>query len=236
MDGPVVQRPDLLKEIAAAGNDQLGRRRRGGSPHIGDEIGDGEVDLVAHGAHNGDARGKDGPGHPLVVEGHEVFQRAPSPGHDDHVNAGRFVEEAEGVDDLAGGLDTLHPYGGHQDIHRGEAALRDVQDVPDDGARRRGDDPDPRGEEGKRFLVARVEEPLGLKPGLELLEGYLQGACAPGLGIVEDELVFAAGFVHVDPRTADDAHPVLGIEPEGTGNGPEEHRPDLALLVLEREV
>ena len=95
---------------------------------------------------------------------------------------------------------------------------------------------DPRGQVGDGLLVDGLEKALGLQLGFQLLEGDLQGAHAPGLGVVQDELVLAAGLVDVHPRPADDVHPVLEVELEPPGNGPEQHRPDLAVLVFEREV
>jgi len=142
----------------------------------------------------------------------------------------------DGLDDLGGSLGALHPHGGDEDVHGREAALRDVQDVPDDGARGRGDNPDPRRKEGDGLFVRGVEEPFGLKPGFQLLEGDLQGARTLGLGVVQDELVLAAGPVYVHPRPAEDVHPILEIELERAGDGAEEHRPDLAFLILEGEV
>ncbi len=142
----------------------------------------------------------------------------------------------EGLDDLGGGFGALHPHGGDEDTHGGEAALRDIEDVPDDGARRRGDHAYARGQPGDGLLVDGIEEPLGLKPGFQLLEGDLQGAHTPGLGVVQDQLVLAAGPVDVHPCPADDVHAVLEVEFERPGDGTEKHRPDLAVLVFESEV
>ncbi len=142
----------------------------------------------------------------------------------------------EGLDDLGGGLGALDPNGSDEDVHGGKSPLRYIQDVADDGARGRGDDPDPRGQVGDGFFVNGIEEALGLQLRFQLLEGDLQGTDAPGLGAVQDQLVFAAGPVHVHPRPADDVHPVLEVEFQRPGSGSEEHGPDLAFVVFEGEV
>ena len=56
------------REGGGVGRDQFRRRARSGRAQIGDEIGDGEIDLMPHGAHNRNGRGENGPRHALVVE------------------------------------------------------------------------------------------------------------------------------------------------------------------------
>ena len=77
------------------------------------------------------------------------------------------VEEAEGVDDLGWGPDTLH-FTGPPDIHRWEAGLmfRMSDDCSD------GEVTTPIREAGRKRFCGPVEEPR-LQAGLELLEGDL---------------------------------------------------------------
>ncbi len=65
-----------------------------GGAHVGDEVGDGEVHLVAHGGDHRHLGGRDGPGQHLVVEGPQVLERAAAAAHDDHVHAAQRVQLA----------------------------------------------------------------------------------------------------------------------------------------------
>ena len=57
-----------------------------------------------------------------------------------------------------------------------------------------------------------------------------------GLDRITDDLVLAFDLVQADPPTREDAHAVLGRELELTRGRPEHHRPDLSVIVDEREV
>src|SRR5262249_17005576 len=78
--------------------------------------------------------------------------------------------------------------------------------------------------------------PLGLQARLELLEGQLEGAEAPGLQDLADELVLAAHGVDVEVGERQDVEAVLGGEAEPSDAALEEDGPDLGPLVLQREV
>src|SRR5262249_61908966 len=78
--------------------------------------------------------------------------------------------------------------------------------------------------------------PLGLQARLELLEGQLEGAEAPGLQDLADELVLAAHGVDVEVGERQDMEAVLGGEAEPPDSALEEDGPDLGPLVLQREV
>jgi hypothetical protein len=69
--------------------DELGGGGWGGGAEVGDEVGDGEVGLVADGGDDGELAGGDGAGEGLVVEGGEVFERAPATGDEDEVGSFR---------------------------------------------------------------------------------------------------------------------------------------------------
>ncbi len=97
------------------------------------------------------------------------------------------------------------------------------------------------GQEGEGLLAGRIEEPLRLEAGLELFEGLLEGPQPPRLDRIDDELVLAAGRIDGHARPADDAHPLLDREARGPVPAPrervpEDHRPDLALRILEGEI
>ena len=109
------------------------------------------------------------------------------------------------------------------------------------GAGRRRHDADPRRQERKGFLAGRVEKALRIEAGLELFEGLLQGPQPPRLNGIDDELVFAPGRIDGQSRPADEAHPLFDLESARAAadlveRTPENHRPDLAFVVLEGEV
>ena len=80
---------DAVQQILARGHHQLGRGRGRGRAQIGDEIGDGDVGLVAHRRNHRHGAGRNGPRHGFFVEGPQVFERAAAAPHDDHVRPTR---------------------------------------------------------------------------------------------------------------------------------------------------
>ena len=73
------------------GGDEFGGGGGGGSAEVGDEVGDGEVGLVADGGDDGELGGGDGAGEGLVVEAGEVFDGAAAAGDEDEVDCCRGV-------------------------------------------------------------------------------------------------------------------------------------------------
>ena len=73
-------------QFASVWNHDLGRRGWSRRSHICDEIGDCDICLVSHSAHDGYIGTEDGPCHDLLVEGPQVFKGAATSGHDDHIN------------------------------------------------------------------------------------------------------------------------------------------------------
>jgi len=112
----------------------------------------------------------------------------------------------------------------------------DLHDVPDRRARGRGDHSDPTREERQRSLARLVEQTLRGQPRFELLEGKLERSNPLRLDILHDHLIVALGLVDRHPTPADELHPVLQGEPQGTSDGPEEDRTHLARGVLQGEV
>ncbi len=80
----------LLAEKTPAGHairhDHLGGLRRGGRARVGDEVGQGHVDLVPHGAHHRHAAGGDGAHQRLVVEAGQIVRRSAAAADDDDVD------------------------------------------------------------------------------------------------------------------------------------------------------
>ena len=74
-------------EFLARANDNFGGGRRRGRAEVGDEIGDGEVDLMAHAADHRNLTCGDGAGDNFFVEGPEVFERASAARHESRTSA-----------------------------------------------------------------------------------------------------------------------------------------------------
>ena len=72
--GPQRALVEPLDELARQRGDQLGRRGRRRGAQIRDQIADAHVDLVADGADDREAAGRDGPGDDLLVERPKVLQ------------------------------------------------------------------------------------------------------------------------------------------------------------------
>ncbi len=233
---PVPVPDEGQSQILSHGNDKLRGGGGGRCPEIGGEVGDGEVDLVAHRRYDGNPGSPNGPGDPLVVERKQVFQGAPAPGQDDHVREPVFVQKGNGVADLRGSLVTLDADGRDEDVHGREAPPGDVQDIPDGGAARGGDHADPSGKEGDRLLEGGVEEPFRLEAFFQGFEGPLEGAEAAGFGGVHDDLVLPPGAVDGDPSPAEDLHAVLEVKTQPGRALAEENGPDLGFFILQGEI
>ena len=76
---PAAERRD---EVDPVRHDELRRRRRGRRAHVGREVGQRDVDLVADAAHERHRVRDDRPDDALVVERPQVLERSPTPGED----------------------------------------------------------------------------------------------------------------------------------------------------------
>ncbi len=126
--------------------------------------------------------------------------------------------------------------GGHQhQLAQRVAPPQDVGDVAPHHAHRRGHHPDPPRPARQRPLARVLEQALGRQLGAQLLVALVQVAGAGGRQGRDVQLVDALRLVGAQPPVDDHLHPVLGPH---VGHGQllaEEHRPDLALRVLQGE-
>ena len=227
--------PDPLQEGRLLLDDHLGRGRGRRGPEVGDEIGDGEVDLVADGRDDGHGRAGDGPGHGLLVEGPQVLDGAAAAADDEDLDTGPAAQGLDALDDLGRGALALDAGRVDDDVEPGVAALEDAQDIADGRPRRRGHDADRPRPERQLALAGLVEQALGPELLLELLEAELEGALALGLDLVDVELVVAAGLEDADLAPADDLEAVLEVEGDLAGGRLPQDGLDDAFLVLEAE-
>ena len=147
----------LLDDV---GHDALAGVGRGRAAHVGDEVEQRAVGLVADGAHDGGAAGDDRPAQRLVAERQQVLDAAAAAGDDDDVDLGQPVELAQGGHDLLDGAEPLHGDLAHLDLDRGPAAPGVLEHVALGGAVAAGDQPDAARQERQRPLAVGGEQPL----------------------------------------------------------------------------
>ena len=150
---------DGLLQPAGVGNGELRRGGGRGRPQVGDEVGEGDVGLVADGADDGMRAGVDGPCDGLVVEGHELFGGAAAAGDDHCVDVGLVAEDGEGLEDGGDGAVALNAAGDQRELDEREAPPDDVLDVVPDRAGGGGDDGDAPREGGMGRLRAWSKRP-----------------------------------------------------------------------------
>ena len=83
-----------VQGLAIRANQFCSRRRRR-RPAIGDEIGNGEIDLMADRADDGDLRGADAARQRLIVERSEVLDRAATAGQQQDVAVGTLQRDRQ---------------------------------------------------------------------------------------------------------------------------------------------
>ena len=206
------------------------------SPPVRDEIRNGDIRLMPDGRDHGDPGGVDGPGHPLVVEGPEVLQRAAAPSRDDQIGDLMAVGVADGRGDLRRGLRALDQDRQQQDLRHRPALAQNADHVVHRRARRGGDDGDPSGEGRQRLLVRLIEEPFGIKALLELFKGHLEIADAVGHDRGAGELIRAVPGIDPETSAGKDAHPVFRTEAKLRRAASEHDAPQAALLILQGEI
>ena len=162
LPGPADEVVDAVGEGLFLFHDHLGGGRGSRGPDVGDEVGDGEIDLVADGRDDRDGRAGDGPGHPLLVEGPEVLDRSAAPADDEDVDVGQGAQVVDAGDDLVGRPVALDAGRVDEDVELGEAPLQGPQDVDDGRPGGRGDDADLLGQEGSLRLRAGSKRPSAL--------------------------------------------------------------------------
>src|SRR6185503_2320458 len=156
--------------------------------------------------------------------------------HDDDVDARHAADRAQASGNLTGGPFAL-------DARRPDDQMRvrispgeHLDDVADGRAVERRHDADLAGQRGKRPLATLVEEPLVLKPLLQLIEGKLQRAEALRLEVLTDQLVFAFWLVHRDEPPGDHREAIGRLELQISQRRPENDGAYLSGGVLQREV
>jgi len=163
---------------------------------------------MAHSGNNGDLRFVDGIGHPLIIEGPQVFQRAAAPAYDQQVCQTVGVGIADGSGDFLRGFRALDTH--RQELHLGEriALAQNAQNIVDCRTGRAGDNADGARVFGQLLFFLRVKQALGCQLGFQLLEGGIQVPHAVHAHGAAIQLISAVPWVDGDPAQSDDLHAV----------------------------
>src|SRR5688572_21224920 len=116
------------------------------------------------------------------------------------------------------------------------ASSKDFDDVANGRAVERGHDADLAGQRRERALACRIEETLGLKPPLQLIEGKLQRAEAMRLHALAHDLILTFRLVYADAPAHDDMQTVFRFELQRADVRLEHDRFDLGARIFQREV
>ena len=184
----------------------------------------------------GSSRLGNGPGQQLAVERSQIFERAAAAGHDNHVHRARLVEKRDARGNFQGGGLALHRGRVKLHVQRHVPAPGHIEEVPNDRARGRSNDPNTVREGGQRLLTIRCEKPFLLQPGFQLLEGDLQRACAYRLHELGHQLHLAPLLVNRDPPAHQDLQSIFRPEAQQHRLTAKQHHRQLGIAVLQREV
>ncbi len=187
---PAFEDHQLVDEERAFGDRDLAGRGRGGGAHVGDQVRQRHVDLVADGADHRHRAAGDCANHRLFIESRQIFVRPAATPDDEELDPGQPAEPANRLGDLDRGRRALHLARREHD-RRGKAALDHPHDVTQCGPGRRGDHPDPARQPGQLALARDVEQALLGEAFLQLLEARRRGARADRFGRVDVELHFS---------------------------------------------
>src|SRR5882762_3395896 len=227
---------DVLIELGARLNDELGGGGRRGSANVGDEIGDGEIGFVADAGDHGNFRSEDGARDDFFVEGPQILHGAAAAREDEHVHDSSGVEKFQGFDDFLGGAFALHAHGINSQMYVRETPRENTHDVAHSGAARRRDNADAAGKKRQRLLARRVEKAFGFEAFLQLLERELERAETNGLQIFHVNLILAARFVDAEGTAHGHLQAVFGTELDAALLLFEKDAADLRAIVFQCEV
>ncbi|OQB90679.1 MAG: hypothetical protein BWX86_02187 [Verrucomicrobia bacterium ADurb.Bin122] len=222
--------------VDEAAGDELGGGAGCLGAHVGGEIAEREIDLVADGGDDRQAAGGDGAHERLFVEGPQILDAAASPADHEQVENPECLGLRELCDHVGGGAFALDLGGQHDEPAAPVATLEDADEILHGGARRRGDESDGRGHRRERKLVLRGEQTLGGEALLERLELPLEAADAILDHGADDELVLPARLVEAESAKGHDLLAVAQAHALPRGVAAKHHRAELRAGILERKV
>ena len=173
---PRAPRDQIGDQLLLDASDQLGRGSRCRRAHVRGEIRDGEVDLVANGAHRRNGTRRQRSRDDFLVERPQVFQAAASARDDEHVDSRRGGSARDRSRNLLRGAVPLHARGHDQHRQVGKPAVQHAQEIVHGRSRGARHDRDAARQERKAPLARHIEEAFRIETRLQLLEGDLQRA------------------------------------------------------------
>ena len=157
------------QQVVAFAGDQLGGGRRGRGAHVGGQIGQRRVGLVADRAHHRQLGPHDRLYHRFVGERQQVLQRAAAAGQDDHVAHAVAAGGPQPGGDEAARSGALYLRRQDHQIDAGMPPPQHVEDVAQRRSGRRGDHHHAPRHAGDRPLALQVEAAARGQPALALL-------------------------------------------------------------------
>src|SRR5579883_473242 len=127
-------RGDLIGETRAGADDDLGRGGRSRRAVIGDEVGDGEISLMANSGYNGHTRSRNRARNGFFIEGPQIFERAAAAGKYENFRPVRAAKIMQPGADLFDGPFALHLSREKTNVQAAETAFEHMQHVADHGA------------------------------------------------------------------------------------------------------
>ncbi len=229
-------RGQMLGDLVLGLGDEFGSSGRRGRTKVGDEVGNGEVGLVAHCRNHGKPARRNRARDLLAVEGGEVFKRAATARDNNEIDEIRGIQLGQGGFNLSWCIFALDGDRREQDIEAGVAAIDDVQKVADHRARGRSDNAHRSREHGQRLFALGVEEAFNLEPLLQLLKCQLERAGANRFHGFGDELHLAALLVDAHAAAHQHVQTILRPKTEQHRLAAEENDGQLRFGVLQGEV
>ena len=238
---PLPQAVDAHQQLRAHRHRPFGGRGRRRRAHVGGEVDQRHVGLVAdRGDQRDHARGRR-PHDDLIVERPQILERAAAARDDEQVGSAdrpvhrQRVEAHDGGGDLLGGAFALHAHRPHQHV-AGEPVGKPMQNVADNGTSRRGNDADQFRQERQRLLSRCVEQAFGGELFLALFDQRHQRAEPRRFQRLDHDLVFRLTGIGRQASGDEDFEPFLRLEAQAAERSLPDHRLDLGARILQREI
>ena len=221
---------------AAVGNDERCRGRGSRRAHVGGEIANREVGLVADARHDGNAGLEDRARHALFIEGPEILDRSAAARDDQHVDLAARACRADCARQIRRRSFALNHRGVEDHADAGPPMPQRGQNVGERRGARRGDDPDAPGKGRQRALALRGKPAGRAKARLETLELFVERADASQAHGLDVELKLSAGLENRRCGTDLDGKTVLERESGELRFLPEEYAAHLRRGILQIEI
>ena len=158
-----------LQQLNQVGNEEPTGHARGRGAHVGGEVAERRVLLVADRADDRHRAVGDRPHETFVAERQQILEAAAASRHDDHVDA-FAAERAQRLDDRTRGARALDVGLRDEHVRRREAGRDGGQDVALGGGVVAGNEADPRGQQRQRPHALSGEQAFGCELRLQPLE------------------------------------------------------------------